>query len=46
MNAFHRLHALRMENDEAGFRMEERSPRTSSSRPRRTSPRAWSLFST
>lgn len=47
MNAFHRLHALRMENDAVGFAMDEQRSRFSALRARHdtgTAPRAVSAF--
>lgn len=47
MKAFHRLHALRMENDAAGYAMEEMRPRFDSLNARHeagTAPRAVSAF--
>lgn len=47
MNAFHRLHALRMENDAARYAMEEMRPRFDRMRDRHengTAPRAVSAF--
>lgn len=52
MNPFHRLHALRMENDQAGYDMEEMRPRFERMRLRHengTAPRAvvaYQLFQT
>ncbi len=47
MNAFHRLHSLRMENDEAGYRMAEQAPRFARLANRHengTAPRAVSAY--
>ncbi len=47
MNAFHRLHSLRLENDEAGYRMEEQRPRFARLANRHengTAPRAVSAY--